>query len=240
MVPLDELVMSNSLKRVYGQKNRVVHYVVNQKIRQRLPGFEYECGDRVPYIVLRGGSSGCTVGDSSVAERAEHSSFVLSNPTLIENIDWCYYLLRFKSSMQQIFLSLKLPDKNSPHKIITRMFQHAQNTITRTFSNIKAIAQYSDITPKPAAASNIIVHKFPAGSVKLPDSRFTPRVSEFTTKPTFNVSFLPDRAFSLQIYNTTPPAKVTSITQIPAISVGHVPKRPRYIASSLMQCSKIK
>lgn len=70
-VPLDDLVMSSSLKRTESLKapESLPHWVANDKIRQRAPGSEFQPGERIPYLICEGPESG-------VAPRAEHVEWV--------------------------------------------------------------------------------------------------------------------------------------------------------------------
>jgi DNA polymerase delta subunit 1 len=61
-VPMDQLVLSQSLAESYKNEN-LAHVRVRNKMREREPGSEPKPGDRVPYVLVRSNVKNATQGD---------------------------------------------------------------------------------------------------------------------------------------------------------------------------------
>lgn len=69
-VNLDDLIISKKYSKA-NYKSIPIHVFLNNKIRQRCAAIAYQCGDRIPYIVVAGGAP--------ITERGEDPTYVREN-----------------------------------------------------------------------------------------------------------------------------------------------------------------
>ena len=94
-VPFDEFILSKSMKATYKQKT-CVQVVIRNKMQARQPGSEPMPGDRIRYVVLRGGSS-----KTRVCDKVEEAEYARQHNL---PLDYAYYVRHnLKTAIERLF-----------------------------------------------------------------------------------------------------------------------------------------
>lgn len=119
-VPVDQLIVSNSMRKDYVN-DKQPHLAVANKREQRNPGSGPKCGDRVPYLIMEPTNS---KSKQLLYERAEDPTYVLEMG-FGDKVDRLYYLEHGLVSPLEAFFDLFI--EGSKHAIFGDIIKEYQS-----------------------------------------------------------------------------------------------------------------
>ena len=160
-VPIDQLIVSKSLRKDY-KNDKQPHLYVAQKIEERQPGSGPKCGERVPYVFMDTGNP-----KHLQFEKAEDPGYVIENG-LQHKIDVLYYLKHSLLSPVESLFELFMSDaKEDIFGELIREFEKKkakQTSITTFFTNFDKTPSTLGKNNKMQLASNTNKKKKPSST----------------------------------------------------------------------------
>lgn len=162
-VPIDQLIVSKSLRKDY-KNDKQPHLYVAKKIEERQPGSGPKCGERVPYVFMDTGNP-----KHLQFEKAEDPGYVIEKG-LQHKIDVLYYLKHSLISPVESLFELFMSDaKEDIFGELIRDFEKQkakQTSITTFFTNNAKAAESTSGKNKKMQLTNTKKKKQPATNNK--------------------------------------------------------------------------